>query len=700
MLDSQENSLLHLFNHKQPTPEQVHDLLNFREIGQREFDCRVEYSILRNPSVTPPRRRKYLLTFTERRVSLRGKRVSEIEKERKLQIECWKKRVAFATTTGTNLPNMFQQCIELPRAIATTDGNLVKGSKANSTKVYENRYEHAYPPVIRTSLPPGWVPTSVIMEGMFLINITPWSAHKCIGDYAEFLLKQYILCHFRKGTTEVHLLFDDPGCNIQSPKYFERQHRDQTNRVPDDHYCQDFTADMVIPPKWRTNVLSCRKCKRKLVSFLATDFLNRIKQKLQPHQRFYTAGGFEDNLQNQALFCVYNKSPQIDNQLICNAEEADTRVWLHVVKSAGKSKLVISADTDVYHIGLPVIAGTNIQVIVQLSSISSLELRLLDMQAHIAAFGNDSDLATIPASLSPLAMQVLYICSGCDFISFFNGLGKASFLSTFFEYCGFICSCSDHAPGMLTDTYPDMQGFLSFLRLVGCAYFRKHKSAFLPSYSSPMALFNSLANEGETVLDHHITWLNFLRERIWSKIKYEEEMIPSSGALERHWMRSCWVVSVWRQATDNCITYPPLESNGWKQPDVNTLLIDWDSDENIAQVRSTVALIKKGCGCKTGCISARCKCKKAGKYCGPGCKCIRCCNLPSNTYTSQDPHMVTIEEDEAGESGSDTEDDQDLEREVDMIMSDVFGDMDWMEQEYATEDDSDTGSPTGMDLEL
>ena len=169
------------------------------------------------------------------------------------------------------------------------------------------------------------------MEGMFLINVTPWSAHKCMGDYAEFLLKQYILCHYRKGACEVHLLFDDPGCHTQSPKNFERQHRDATNKVPDDHHCQDFTSDMLVPPKWRANVLSCRKCKRKLVSFLSKDFLKRIKRKLQPHQRFYTAGGFEEDLQNQALFCAHNESPQIDNRLLCSAEEADTRVWLHVV---------------------------------------------------------------------------------------------------------------------------------------------------------------------------------------------------------------------------------------------------------------------------------------------------------------------------------------------------------------------------------
>ena len=229
---------------------------------------------------------------------------------------------------------------------------------------------------------------------------------------------------------------------------------------------------------------------------------------------------------------MHNDSPKIDSRLTCNAEESDTRIWLHVVQSTGQRKLVISPDTDVYHIGLAFVAGTNINVIVQLSSIASLELRLLDMQALITAFGNDSDLAGIPTSFSPLAMQVLYVCSGCDFVSFFHGLGKASFLSAFFEYCDFICSNSNQAPGMLTDTGNSL-GYCYFLRLVGCTYFRKHKSAFLPSFTSPMMLFNSFSVEGRTALHHHAVWLDFLRERIWSKIKYEEEMILSTDTLKR-----------------------------------------------------------------------------------------------------------------------------------------------------------------------
>ena len=35
--------------------------------------------------------------------------------------------------------------------------------------------------------------------------------------------------------------------------------------------------------------------------------------------------------------------------------------------------------------------------------------------------------------------------------------------------------------------------------------------------------------------------------------------------LHRHWKRSRWVLSVWKQANSNNINYPPLNGNGWKQ---------------------------------------------------------------------------------------------------------------------------------------
>ena len=105
--------------------------------------------------------------------------------------------MAFAISTGAQIQDTYEQCIELPRAIATSERTPNKGTKSNITNSLEKRYQQATPPVILQSLPPTWVPNTVIMEGMFLINIKPWIAHKNFGDYANFLIKQHVLPFFR-----------------------------------------------------------------------------------------------------------------------------------------------------------------------------------------------------------------------------------------------------------------------------------------------------------------------------------------------------------------------------------------------------------------------------------------------------------------------------------------------------------------------
>lgn len=156
--------------------------------------------------------------------------------------------------------------------------------------------------IVTTALPIGLIPDTTIVEGMFLINIIPWSAHRNIGDYANFLLKQHIIPNFRNGSNEVHLLFDYPECQVQNPEHFERQRQDQLNPVPSNHHGTDFTKDLVIPPKWRENVLNCRKCKRNLVCFLSKFFLETINTMLNPNQRFITAGGLDGTLRIIAMF--------------------------------------------------------------------------------------------------------------------------------------------------------------------------------------------------------------------------------------------------------------------------------------------------------------------------------------------------------------------------------------------------------------
>lgn len=161
------NELQHLFKTEKPSPEQIHDLMHFRDIGESDYKEWVEYYILRTPA-QPPRHKKSLLTFTEK--CSRRKKGSQIERERKLQIELWKKRVAFASSTGSQLSLPYEQCIELPRAIANIDGTPVKGTKSKTTHCLERRYEKVIPPIISSALNISWIPEVVVMEGMFLIN--------------------------------------------------------------------------------------------------------------------------------------------------------------------------------------------------------------------------------------------------------------------------------------------------------------------------------------------------------------------------------------------------------------------------------------------------------------------------------------------------------------------------------------------------
>ena len=189
----------------------------------------------------------------------------------------------------------------------------MKGSKANTTTVYEKHYREATEMVILTSLPHGWAPDTVIVEGIFLKNIQPWAGHTTLTDYANFLKKQHIDFYFRNGAKDVHVVFDDPGSLPNTPKQFEHLRRDQQH-LKEDHSCMELSLDGLIPKNWRENILSCRKCKQRLVVF----FLLTTPQNLAPNQTFVTAGGFEgiDHHTVQQL-----DIPRCEPLLTSNAEE-------------------------------------------------------------------------------------------------------------------------------------------------------------------------------------------------------------------------------------------------------------------------------------------------------------------------------------------------------------------------------------------
>ena len=112
----------------------------------------------------------------------------------------------------------------------------------------------------------------------------------------------------------------------------------------------------------------------------------------------------------------------------------------------------------------------------------------------------------------------------------------------------------------------------------------------------------------------------------------------------------------------------------------------------MTNIRKTVALMRKGCGCKTSCQSSRCKCKRAGNDCY-GCKCVGYCNLPSPTPGQvTDSALSTPLESGFEEEERDNESYKELEL---ATMLEVFGDYDI--QSVCEISDNDSLSSVDMD---
>lgn len=186
----------------------------------------------------------------------------------------------------------------------------------------------------------------------------------------------------------------------------------------------------ILAGKWRENYLNCRTCKRSLVIYLGKYFLRQVGKHIQPDQTLYVAGAFTGIIANSAWYVTGAHKPEPDPAFSTNAEETDTRLWLHARRSSCARILILSPDTDIYHIGLSLKWIQQKEILVQISAVNSRQLKLINMQALIQAFCNDPDQAHVDKTHLPQIMQTLYVVSGCDYISFLATLGKQPSLDT------------------------------------------------------------------------------------------------------------------------------------------------------------------------------------------------------------------------------------------------------------------------------
>ena len=151
----------------------------------------------------------------------------------------------------------------------------------------------------------------------------------------------------------------------------------------------------------------------------------------------------------------------------------------------------------------------------------------MHFNALIKAQKDDPDLASLPPDLVAPCFQILFTVSGCDYISYFAGFSKAAFMNVFYQHACFITG--DEEKGRLTCISDFKKGYLSFLRLIGTLYFKKHYSAFvsLQGIDTPQHLMNSIP--ATTLLEQHRAWYNDIRAVVSDRITDENQRMPSES---------------------------------------------------------------------------------------------------------------------------------------------------------------------------
>ena len=313
----------------------------------------------------------------------------------------------------------------IPRAFTDSNGLPYKSAKHTATAYLERRYSSIS--VVLHTLPSNWIPDSVILEGMFMIQTYPLSHMETMDSYAKLLLQKYVCPHLFAGATEVHIVFDNPSSQTESPKEIEQFRRDQT-ATTENHDCAVFQSSSKTPRDWKST-LGCRQCKNNLIVYVASEMIRLSPPYLKGTQAVIT------NIGTHALRVSANSTtPTQNHTLSSNANEADLRVWLHCQCSYGTKKLIFSPDTDVYHIGLTIARVIpSCDIMIQLNKSTMEDQKYIHLNGLLQALDTDPDLATTNCATRPQILQSLYVSTGCDYISYFQGIGKISFLATFFN---------------------------------------------------------------------------------------------------------------------------------------------------------------------------------------------------------------------------------------------------------------------------
>ena len=381
---------------------------------------------------------------------------------------------------------------------------------------------------------------------------------------------------------------------------------------------------------------------------------------LHPREELIVSGGYTESEGNAHVVMTETqpdgskvKVSHETPHFFSNHDEGDSLIWLHATRCRLSTPIGLkSAGTEIPHIGMPLLKKYPKKYFVLQLSETASQSEYLDLNNLMATMSRNVNLAHILC----LELQVLYVVSGCDYVSYFDHYSKNTFLNVFLDNIIFISFKEDYCGSLSQTSIEDWDdGLLAFYHLIACVFFTKCPGSFRvllgctnnPSHEQ-VYQFLKETNSGMCESDLTSMWLEKIRQMVRKEpgCETEDYWLPSDDALKLHWKR-CYILQMWKQADQNTITLPDITEWGWSVVE-NELVVKWDSQSNLKRIDKYRKLWINGCKCKSlnkPCSNRNCGCQKNLKSCGPACKCSnKCCNKPV------DPSIEALMQDESGTS--------------------------------------------------
>ena len=147
-------------------------------------------------------------------------------------------------------------------------------------------------------------------------------------------------------------------------------------------------------------------CMQKEFNYLPSQvvFLEYASICVPTDKLLYIASGFEGDIED-TVWCASSSCPPLTQpRYTSNAEETDTRLWLHI-KNTQKERILVKSPNRHLSYRTPLHHDQRRTIIIQINKYNSNKLQYICLQALITALENAPDLSALPKQQLPQILQ-------------------------------------------------------------------------------------------------------------------------------------------------------------------------------------------------------------------------------------------------------------------------------------------------------